>query len=90
MRRNDDDLVIAVSRSMTGEEQALLRCAEPRRRAGGEDDASIGGSTVAFSITTRCEGGPSPAQLVDRKDGLESLDDLADDRILRRQASCRR
>ena len=44
-----------------GEEQALLRRAEPRRRAGGEDDGSDQDDvTVTFSITTGIEGGPSP------------------------------
>jgi hypothetical protein len=39
--RDDDDLVDPGQPFEDGgDEQALLRCTEPRRRAGGEDDGS--------------------------------------------------
>ena len=52
-----------------GKEQALLRRAEPRRGAGGEDDRRDQDScTVTFSITTGFDGGPSPTpERVDRR-----------------------
>lgn len=59
---DDDDLVErSEAREDFREEQLLLRCAEPGRCAGGEDDGADQDSwTVTFSITTGCDGGPSP------------------------------
>ena len=69
--RDDDDLVDVRVEPLEdgGEEQALLRRAEPRRGTGGEDDRSDQDSwTVTRSITTGFDGGPSPvAERVDRR-----------------------
>ena len=61
--RDDDDLVEPLYvLEHGGQEQSLLRRAEPRRCTGSEDDGADHQLllTVTFSITTGFPGGPSP------------------------------
>ena len=90
--RDDHDLIDAAeSLEHGGEEQALLRRAEPRRGAGREDDGSDQDSLNRDALDhDRHRGRPvAGPERVDRLDRLHPLRDLADDGVLGRQAGVR-